>query len=275
MRAMKDDDVNEAAELHRMGVLNLRAAVWALARFRRQKGRDATPAEVIERFGASRTNAYRVVSEVRLALDSIHREFPDSGISACVETDPGGHATHQPIPESGIPGFPETGTKIPGIRDGIHIRYSESSERDRYTGEIPGFRETGTRLCDDLRRACELLAGNLQTEPLAGALSRSAHLERVRALAADGWRLESAARKFLDPCEVKASIRASRNTDSQLKYLLAIAGNLDGPFEPGPAAPLRPTGTAGGSPPAPPRPTAADRRLAALRADTESWELPE
>lgn len=274
---MKENDVIEAAELYRMGVLNLRAAVWALARFRRQKQKRVTASEVMERFGASRTNAYRVVSEVNLALDSIHKPVPETGTDEPPETDSEPSRTHQPVPETGIPGFPETGTEIPGNRDSIHIRYSESSERERYIGEIPGFRETGTGLCDGLERARRILAENLQAEPLSGYLSRNAHLPEVRALAEcdgdgrypAGWRLESAALKFLSP-RIPENVRSCRDCRASLNYLLSIARGLTEPYT---LPSLAPTGTANGSPSAPRSTT--DRRLSAMRAETDAWEIPE
>lgn len=199
MVAMKEDDVNEAAELHRRGVLNLRAAVWALAVFRRQGRKELTPAEVMERFGASRTNAYRVVAEMRFAIQETHRQFPETGNSG--RPSPAGESappTHQHVPETGTgthqrfpvsrnPGFPETGTEIPGNRDCSQYKGSRETESVCFThaGAREGEAPNGPSP-EPERRAAVRFVGDLTAGALEGWASQACRVYPapwVRALA--------------------------------------------------------------------------------------------
>lgn len=265
MVAMREDDVNEAAELHRRGVLNLRAATWALAVFRRQRGKELTPAEVMKRFGASRTNAYRVVSEMKFALESTHRRFPETGTGEEENKDsrpPGsthqefpetGTETHKPFPDSRNPGFPESGTICPGNRDGSH--YMDSGIQGEI--DIRGPRQqaplAGTGGEAGWVRAAAILSESPQAYPLGDYLARNAHLDEVRSLSEDtakgkypaGWRLESAALIFLSP-RTPDDVRSCRNCRASLNYLLQIARGQTRPYVP-PSLSIvdapRPTGT--------------------------------
>jgi hypothetical protein len=243
MAAMSEDDVNEAARMFYAGMIPLRAAAWCLLRRRAEEGIELTSSDLADRLGIHAKSASRTLGELRrfALLDAPGTTKTVAGeVTISVTSDDCKvtnlvTGTHQRVTEMVTP--PEPPYKDSGI------------DRERLTdGAVTNSVTCSSHQSEDISRARAVLAGNIQTEPLAGALSRSAHLDRVRALASDGWRLESAARKFLDPCEVGDDIRARRNTDSQLKYLLRIAENLSEPYEPRPVVPMRATGTAGPPP---------------------------
>ena len=106
---MGKDDLNEAIAMHACGYMTIKDAAWVLHRYRRQAGRPLRAADLMETFGASRTAAYRAVSDLRMAL---------AGAATRVEAArESGRETHQRVPESGNPGIPDCGTNRPGMRD--------------------------------------------------------------------------------------------------------------------------------------------------------------
>lgn len=243
---MRDDDVSNAADLYRAGFLPLKAAAWALARWRWQdSGRELTAEEVMKRFGASRSASYRVVSELKEAfnLESNASTVQDIGTDASTVQDIGTK-------------IPETRTSSPAYRDdsvpeiGTESYTRDLQEEDIYPGGVP---KCGT--VDAIEAGARVLAENLQTDPLACYIRRCAHLPEVAALASDPWRLESAALRFLSP-STPEDVRGCRNLRASLNYLLSIARGLRAPYvPPSIAAAEADPGTNGEHrPPPPPRP---------------------
>lgn len=136
-RAMSTDDLSMAIELHRAGVLNLKAAAWALARYRQQRGKDIDPADVMAKFGAKRANAYRVVAELRLAMaalthQSVHDSWTGDDDAEGGETHQEVHetwtGTHKPVHDSENPGIQESWTNSPRNVDSTQYKGSRELE---------------------------------------------------------------------------------------------------------------------------------------------------
>jgi hypothetical protein len=74
------DNVNEAIDMHRMGLLPYRAAAWALLVFREQAGAELGADDLHRTVGGSKATAYRTLAELR-----IYRQSPKSRL-ADIET---------------------------------------------------------------------------------------------------------------------------------------------------------------------------------------------
>lgn len=241
MIAMRWADIEHATDLYRRGALPLKALAWAVARFRAQEDAEVSAADLMSIAGASKSAAYRAIAELRLALAAPPERIGDSRSPGFPDSRKAGKS----VPETGNPPTPP---------------YKETEKEVIDTGDAE-FPTCGNGLSEGFRRAVGVLGENLQTEPLSGYLSRNAHLPELRALADDdgdgryppGWRLESAALKFLTP-GIPDNVRSCRNLRGTLGYFLAVARGLRSPYAP---PSLAATGTDDPAPPPPRRPTHA------------------
>lgn len=264
MLPMNAPDLYEAKAMHRAGLLPLRAAAWVLVRYREQiPGRTATADEVVETFGCHRVSAFRALREIRAfqvaASDATHKPVAETDTG--VRSSDIGYSATTPVAESA--------TQSSGIGYPPTPPYKE---RELGNDTHIGVAESATRLWDGICGAVAILRENLQTEPLGNYLSRNAHLPEVRSLAEDtgkdgehpaGWRLESAAMKFLSP-RIPDDVRSCRDCRASLNYLLAIARGLTAPYVP-------PSLAATGADPRPQSPAARRRSEADALIDSPDF----
>jgi hypothetical protein len=116
--------------------------------------------------------------------------------------------------------------------------------------DASGGADACARAREDIAAAVEVLSGHPNTGHVAGYLCQQSAAADVVAVASDGWRLASAARKFCSS-EIEHEVRC-RRARTAFKYLMGIARDLAGPWEPRPVAPAAPRprrAPRGGGPP--------------------------